>query len=145
MDENGIRDEEKCKDEGRGTVPDCVVEQTHRVNALRQAIGDISGCFDQSKHVWITLLLCRYLTNRLRKYYVSTRDLAACGWMVYQTICALYLIDHGELSDEQCADKVGEAVSALFGDGRGGTAPFYAHNYTALACRSGCPARSFWG
>jgi hypothetical protein len=121
MDENGMCGEEKCKGERSSTVPDCVVEQTHRINALRQAIGDISGCFDQSKHVWITLLLCRYLANRLRKYYVSTRDLAACGWMVYQTICALYLIDQSELSDEQCADKVGEAVSALFDDGRDST------------------------
>jgi hypothetical protein len=71
--------------------PDCLVAQTHRINALRQAIADISGYFYHSKHVWITLTICRYLANRLRKFYVSPKDMAGCGWLVYQTISALYL------------------------------------------------------
>jgi hypothetical protein len=88
-------------------MPDEVVEQTHHVNAMRQAIADISGCFDGSKHVWITLLLCRYLVNRLRKYHIATKDIAAWGWMVSQTICALSPLDNPELSDERCANRDG--------------------------------------
>jgi hypothetical protein len=99
-----------------GKVADAIIEQTHRVNALRHAIADISGCFDGSKHVWITLLLCRYLINRLRKYHIPTADIAAWGWMVYQTVCALHLSDHPEMSDEGCANKVAEALGILFED-----------------------------
>jgi hypothetical protein len=108
----------EVSENGKGEkMPDAVVEQTHRINALRQAIADTSGCFDGSKHVWITLLLCRYLVNRLRKYHIATKDIAAWGWMVYQTISALYLLDHPELSDEGCANRVGESVMKLFEDG----------------------------
>jgi hypothetical protein len=113
----------KISENGKGEkLPDAVVEQTHRINALRQAIADISGCFDGSKHVWITLLLCRYLVNRLRKYHIATKDIAAWGWVVYQTICALYLLDHPDISDEGCANRVAEAVEKLFEDGADTTA-----------------------
>jgi hypothetical protein len=105
---------------GKGAA--AVVAQTHSVNALRQAIADISGCFDGSKHVWITLLLCRYLINRRRKYHIATADIAAWGWMVYQTICALYLVDHPEISDEGCANKVADTLGILFEDEADSTA-----------------------
>jgi hypothetical protein len=111
---HGMEVSENCKGE---KIPHAVVEQTHRINALRQAIADISDCFDTSKHVWVTLLLCRYLINRLRKYHIATKDIAAWGWMVYQTICSLYLIDNPEISDEGCANRVAESLNILFEDG----------------------------
>ncbi|MDR0742152.1 MAG: hypothetical protein LBE98_01670 [Puniceicoccales bacterium] len=111
--DKGNRD---CQTRDTGNrYPDCLVAQTHRINALRQAIVDISGCFYHSKHVWVTLTICRYLANRLRKFCLP-KDMAGCGWMVYQTICALYLQDHSDMTDEQCAHKVADALDILFED-----------------------------
>jgi hypothetical protein len=117
-----VHDTKIPKNDKGEKMPDAVGEQAHRINALRQAIADISGCFDGSRHVWITLLLCRYLVNRLRKYHISTKDIAAWGWMVYQTICAIYLSDHPTMSDEGCTDRVAHAVEKLFADRADSTA-----------------------